>query len=109
MDIFEQTILCKDCNKKMQPIIVAKDNFQLRAIQCPKCNHKIIHPADKREFQDFQNMKQKHYKVKLRFVGNSYAVSIPKEIINFMNEQEKQMKQMVDLSFEDFRRLSLNF
>ena len=109
MNIFEQTILCKNCGKKMKPIVVKKNRFQLRAIQCPKCNQKIFHPADLKEFQDFQNLKRKHYKVKLRFVGNSYAVSIPREIINFMNEQEKQMKQMVDLCFEDFRRLSLNF
>ena len=27
----------------------------------------------------------------------------------YMNEQEKQMQEMVDLCFEDFRRLSLNF
>ena len=108
-DIFEQTILCKDCGKKMEKVAVEKSGFQFRAIECPKCKQKILHPADIREYEDFQNLKRKHYKVKLRFVGNSYAVSIPKEIITFMNEQENQMKQMVDLCFEDFRRLSLNF
>jgi len=108
-DIFNQTILCKDCGKKMEKIAVEKSGFQLRAVECPKCKQKIIHPADIREYEDFQNLKRKHYKVKLRFVGNSYAVSIPKEIIDFMGEQEKQMKQMVDLCFEEMGRLSLNF
>jgi hypothetical protein len=42
-------------------------------------------------------------------VGNSYAVSIPKEIVSFMNEQKKIMDEMVKLCFEDFGRLSLNF
>jgi len=45
----------------------------------------------------------------MRLVGNSYAVSIPKEIVSFMNEQEKIMDSMVKLCFEDIGRLSLNF
>ena len=45
----------------------------------------------------------------MRFVGNSYAVSIPKEIVDFMNEQEKVMDHMVRLCFEEFGRISLNF
>ena len=45
----------------------------------------------------------------MRLVGNSYAVSIPKEIVSFMNNQKKMMDEMVKLCFEDFGRLSLNF
>ena len=45
----------------------------------------------------------------MRFVGNSYTVSIPKEIVNFMKEQEKIMDDMVRLCFEEFGRISLNF
>ena len=45
----------------------------------------------------------------MRFVGNSYAVSIPKEIVNFMQEQEKIMDDMVRLCFEEFGRISLRF
>ncbi len=108
-DIFQQTILCKDCKKEMNLIGLEKNGFHLRAIECPKCGSKIIHPSDLKEYEDFQSLKKKHFKVKLRFVGNSYAVSIPKEIINFMNEQETRMKQMVDLCFEEIGRVSLNF
>ena len=45
----------------------------------------------------------------MRLVGNSYAVSIPKEIVSFMRDQERIMNDMVRLCFEDFGRLSLNF
>ena len=45
----------------------------------------------------------------MRLVGNSYAVSIPKEIVSFIREQEKIMNDMVRLCFEDFGRLSLDF
>ena len=86
-----------------------KNGFVLRSVVCPKCHSRIIHPKDEQEYKDFINLKKKQFSVKMRFVGNSYAVSIPKEIVNFMHEQEKLMDDMVKLSFEEFGRISLNF
>ncbi len=76
---------------------------------CPKCNEKIIHPSDETEYNKFTDLKNKEFHVKMRLVGNSYAVSIPKEIVSFMREQEKIMNDMVRLCFEDMGKLSLNF
>jgi hypothetical protein len=45
----------------------------------------------------------------MRLVGNSYAVSIPKEIVSFMRAQEEIMNDMVRLCFEDLNKLSLSF
>ena len=42
-------------------------------------------------------------------VGNSYTVSIPREIINFINEQDRIMDELVSLSFERMGKLSLIF
>jgi hypothetical protein len=108
-DIFDATILCKTCDLKMEPIVVSKNGSQLRAIKCKKCNDQIIHPADVNCLDHYNNIKGKTYNVKLRVVGNSHAISIPKEIVNFMKEQEKIMDDMVRLSFDDMRRLSLKF
>jgi len=93
----------------MQKAKIAKNGFLFRAIICPKCNEKIIHPADEEEYHKFINLKNKEFHVKMRLVGNSYAVSIPKEIVSFMREQEKIMNDMVRLCFEDMGKLSLNF
>ena len=108
-DIFDNTILCKKCDTKMQKVKIAKGGFIFRAMLCPNCNDKIIHPVDEQEYNKFINLKNKEFKVKMRLVGNSYAVSIPKEIVSFMNEQKSIMDEMVKLCFEDFGRLSLNF
>ena len=108
-DIFNNTILCGECDEKMIHIKLLKNGFILRAVQCPKCHNKIIHPKDEHDYNDFVNLKKKEFNVKMRFVGNSYAVSIPKEIVNFMREQEKIMGSMVRLCFEEFGRISLNF
>tara|TARA_Y100000310_G_scaffold166108_1_gene165822 strand:+ start:2676 stop:3014 length:339 start_codon:yes stop_codon:yes gene_type:complete len=108
-DIFDNTIICKNCEKKMAQYIAEKNGYQLRALKCKTCKNHIIHPQDLKEYEDFRNLRKKNFKVKLRFVGNSYAVSIPREIIDFMNEQEKEMNEMVNLCLEEFGRVSLNF
>ena len=108
-DIFDNTILCRKCNSKMQKAQLVKNGFLFRILICPKCNEKIIHPADEAEYEKFVNLKNKEFHVKMRLVGNSYAVSIPKEIVLFMREQERIMDDMVRLCFEDMGKLSLNF
>jgi hypothetical protein len=108
-DLFSNTILCGKCDEKMNPVQIAKNGFILRAVLCPKCNSKIIHPKDEAEYLNFMNIRKKEFDVKLRFVGNSYAVSIPKEIVTFMRDQERIMDDMVRLCFEEFGKVSLNF
>jgi hypothetical protein len=109
MDIFDHTILCKKCQVPMQPADLIRNGFVLRALVCPKGHEKIVHPHDEEEYKKFKELRQKEYKVKMRIVGNSYAVSIPKEIVSFMRETEDMMDDMVRLCFEDAGRLSLTF
>ncbi len=108
-DIFDNTILCKNCNAKMQKAGIQKNGFLLRAVICPECGDKVIHPNDEQEYNRFMNLRNKEFHVKMRLVGNSYAVSIPKEIVSFIKEQEKMMNDMVRLCFKDFGKLSLDF
>ncbi len=108
-DIFNNTILCEKCDQKMEKIGINKNGFLIRAVVCPKCNSRILHPADEQEHNKFINLRNRDFRVKMRLVGNSYAVSIPKEIVSFMREQENMMNNMVKLSFEDLGRVSLNF
>lgn len=108
-DVFDNTILCNNCNLKMKPVTIERRGLVLRAVQCPKCGEKIIHPKDEAEYSQFQQLKSKDFRVKMRIVGNSYAVSIPKEIVEFMHEQEKMMNDFVRVAFNDARKLSLFF
>lgn len=108
-DIFDTKISCKNCSKEMQKVLITKSGAQLRAVQCQNCKDTIIHPADLNALEHYKGLKGKTYNVKLRVVGNSHAISIPKEIVNFMREQEKIMDDMVKLHFEDMRKISLRF
>ena len=93
----------------MKQVLISKNGFNLRALKCEKCGEVIVHPVDKQEYDNFMRLKNKEFEVKMRLVGNSYAVSIPREIVNFMKDQEKIMDDMVKLCFEDIGRVSLNF
>jgi hypothetical protein len=108
-DIFENIIICKNCDTKMQRVQFLKNGFTFRAVQCLKCGERIIHPQDEVEYQHYLSLRNKTYNVKLRMVGNSYTVSIPREIVNFINEQNKIMNELVCLSFERMGKLSLIF
>lgn len=109
IDIFDNTILCKKCEIKMKKVQLVKNGVVLRAVLCDKCGEKIIHPKDEEEYHKFINLKNKNFRVKMRLVGNSYAVSIPKEVVSFMREQEKMMNDFVNLCFEEVDKLSLVF
>ena len=65
-DIFETTIICNKCNKKAKKAIAIKDGHKIRYAFCPKCNKKWPHPLDLQRYNDFQKIKQKQFKVKLR-------------------------------------------
>jgi len=108
-DLFDNTILCSKCNIKMKPVQIERNGFVLRAVQCEKCGEKIVHPKDESEFNQFTYLRNKEFRVKMRIVGNSYAVSIPREIVDFIKDQERIMDDMVRLCFNDARKLSLFF
>lgn len=97
----------------MKQTVVHRNGLELRAVQCAHCKDTIVHPADLNGFEQFKDLRGKIFTVKLRMVGNSHAISIPKEIVDFMNEQHRMMKRemddMVQLSFEDFHKLSVRF
>jgi hypothetical protein len=108
-DIFSNTILCGKCDKKMEHGLLTRNGFNLRVVKCKNCGKSIIHPEDKKEYEEFVRLKEKEYNVKMRMVGNSYAVSIPREIVDFMHEQENIMDDMVRLCFKEAGKISLNF
>ena len=111
-DIFDAMIMCKECKREMQSTIVEKSGLELRAVKCSSCGDMIIHPADVQSYAHFNDIKGKTFAVKLRAVGNSHAISIPKEIVSFLDEMKsvhKEMNDMVRLCFKDFDTLSVRF
>ena len=124
-DIFDHDVLCNKCGKKMKKMVVERSGFKMRAMECPECGGRIYHPSDMEEFNKYSQLQKQNFQVKLRRVGNSYTVSIPKELIDFFDEaaespfegmhkkmnedMDKMMNQMVTLALQHANQLSLSF
>ena len=112
-DIFDTNITCKNCQLEMKKTIVEKNGLELRAVKCTNCGDTIIHPADLNALEHFGELRGKTFNVKLRVVGNSHAISIPKEIVDFITDQHRSMQSdmadMVRLCVDDLDKLTLRF
>ena len=108
-DLFDATVLCDKCAARMEKTEIEQSGFQLRALRCPQCNELVMHPLDMDKVAKFNELRGKNYIVKLRIIGNSHAISIPKEIVEFIHEHERAFDDMVKLCFDDMKRLTLQF
>ena len=108
-DIYNTTLLCEECNAKTRKVLLDKEGCKLRGWECPSCNKVWEHPKDAQEVEQFKRIQQKEFEVKLRMVGNSYTISIPKEIILFEQEMEKQLNHLLKLNLEEPEKLSIYF
>ncbi len=108
-EIFDQIVLCNKCNVKTNKNYAIKDGFKIRILECPKCSNILYHPGDLKDYDNFKDLKQRDFNVKLRMVGNSFCVSIPKEIIDFHREFEKEFNDLVRLSLEGPGKINMFF
>jgi NAD-dependent SIR2 family protein deacetylase len=111
-DIFDAELICPDCKVKTKKGYNIKEGYRIRYFKCPKCNQKIYHPLDLKQYREFQKLKQREFQVKLRMVGNSFSVTIPKEIIDFeerFEEMKKEMDKIMRLTLEEPGKISLYF
>ena len=111
-DLFDAEIMCKDCKIETIKNELINEGFKLRYSECPKCEDKWYHPTDLRDYEKFKKLKAREFHVKLRMVGNSFSVTIPKEIIEFeeqFNQMEKEMDKIMKLCLDQPGRLSLHF
>lgn len=111
-DLAETSIVCKKCKEETTLGYTTRDGVKIRIWQCPKCHETWYHPGDMEEYKQFLDLKKREFEVKLRQVGNSWAVSIPKEIIRFESvEHTKVIRMSLDepgkivLSFKKMRKV----
>jgi hypothetical protein len=105
-DIYETTILCNECNKPTDRIVIVKEGLKMRGWECKQCKKHWPHPHDLEAYKEFQELKRRQFQVKLRQVGNSWAVSIPKEIIRF---KEVSKTEVINMSMDEPGKIVISF
>ena len=108
-DIFNAKVLCDECNRRMEKTDIIKEGFSVRALECPDCKKHYLHPEDKYKLDQFSKLRNKQFQVKLRIVGNSYTVSIPREIIDYQDEMQKRLNTIIFMALEEPEKLSIFF
>lgn len=111
-DIFDTTIMCDACRTETMKKTTDREGFPIRSAECPSCHKVWHHPLDIQDYENFKQLRNKQFQVKLRLVGNSYTVSIPREIIEFEEEMRKEMEQMdhmIRMALEEPDKLSIFF
>jgi NAD-dependent SIR2 family protein deacetylase len=111
-DIFDAEVLCPGCKTRTKKKTGIKEGYRLRFFECPKCSQKIYHPLDIKQYEEFNRLKQREFQVKLRMVGNSFSVTIPKEIIEFeekFKQMEEEMDRVMRLTLEEPGKINLHF
>ena len=81
----------------------------MRAMECQECGGRIYHPSDIEEFNKYSQLQKQNFQVKLRRVGNSYTVSIPKELINFFEDAIEENQKYRKNSTGKFRCIHQEF
>ncbi|MBI5391616.1 hypothetical protein HZB00_01305 [Candidatus Woesearchaeota archaeon] len=107
-DLFDHIILCNHCHSPTSKKVFIKDGFQIRGLECVSCNTFSYHPGDVKDYEQFMRLKARAFDVKLRMVGNSFCISIPKEIIAF-HQLENDLDQLVHLFLQEPDKLVLEF
>ena len=109
INLYDQKVLCNECNLQTNKNIITENGFQIRTLECPNCSKIIYHPGDIKEYEDFKKLKSRDFNVKLRMVGNSFCVSVPKELIDFHREMENEINDMVRLNLEGPGKIGMFF
>ncbi len=105
-DVYDTIVNCDECTKPTEKCESIKDGFMIRCWRCNNCRKQWLHPGDLEEYKRFIELKRKDFEVKLRQVGNSWSVSIPKEIIRF---EEVSQTKVIRMSLDEPGKLSIFF
>ena len=103
-DVWSAIVFCDTCKSKTNKGKIKKQGFAIRFWKCSSCGKQWFHPIDSNKFLQWKKLKKLQFRVKLRQVGNSYIVSIPKEIVKF---EELALGKEIQWTFKDAETLLL--
>lgn len=79
-------------------------NYGIRGWVCKKCKKEYIHPEDSLKISKLEALKKSRVRVKIRTVGQSLVITLPKEIAELYDLQKGET---VELSPESMKKIEI--
>ena len=83
---------------------VKYQNYEVMGWLCKKCKKEYIHPEDSVKISKLEELKKNGIKVKIRTVGQSLVITLPKELAELYGLEQGET---VELSPENFRKIEI--
>lgn len=83
---------------------VKYQDYEVRGWICKKCKKEYIHPEDSLKISKLEELKKNGIKVKIRTVGQSLVITLPKELAELYGFEQGET---VELSPENFRKIEI--
>lgn len=84
------------CGGDTDRTVITWKNFPVRAWKCKKCDEEILHPLDAQKALELAKaIKNGELTVKVRRVGRSLTMTIPKKLAELFNLRAGEMAEWV--------------
>ena len=93
-----------ECGHMASKSTVKHKDYEVRGWVCKKCKKEYIHPEDSIKISKLEALKKTGIKVKIRTVGQSLVITLPKELAELY---ELEQGEMVELTPENLRRIEI--
>ena len=84
--------------------IVNYKGYEVRGWVCKKCKKEYLHPEDSLKISRLRALKKNHVRVKIRTVGQSLVITLPKEIAELYGLEKGET---VELSSEGLKKIDI--
>lgn len=93
-----------ECGAMASKSTVKYKEYEVRGWICKKCKKEYIHPEDSLKISKLEALKKNNVKVKIRTVGQSLVITLPKEIAELYGLEKGEI---VSLSPGNLKRIEI--
>jgi hypothetical protein len=91
------------CGGNTEKTVIKWRNFPVRAWKCKKCGEEILHPLDAQKALELAKaVKKGELTVKVRRVGRSLTMTIPKKLADIFNLKEGEIAEWAVKGKDEF-------
>lgn len=93
-----------ECGGMASKGTVKYKDYEVRGWACKKCKKEYIHPEDSLKISKIEALKKSGIKVKVRTVGQSLVITLPKVIVELYGLERGEM---VELTPENLNKIKI--